>query len=301
MGIKRNSDGFAYFIIGGVEMLDKSDYLTSYDYLNKRLTENDPHYLRQKDGYDGEAYLFAQLKRCSFPMLVCHDLLLSRGVTTQLDFVIILSDRILLLDVKHYKGSYTYQDGEFYDRKKEKLGSNPLIQLHRASNVLEAILKDGGINMPIELKLIFTHEQFCLYGNQPDLPIVLLSQIVNYFNYLEKVSGPLTDYHHRIASYLENIKLKRNPYEKLPKYSFESLNKGIFCLDCDKTYTISRHRNLVCDKCGCRESKSVAVSRMIAEFELLFPDVKPSPKLLKEWCGDLVSIELVGIVLRRCR
>lgn len=35
-------------------MLEKSDYLTSYDYLNKRLTENDPHYLRQKDGYDGE-------------------------------------------------------------------------------------------------------------------------------------------------------------------------------------------------------------------------------------------------------
>ena len=160
-------------------------------------------------------------------------------------------------------------------------------------------LLDRGQFTLIEKKLIFINPEFTLYGNQPDLPIVLRSQLNEYLKSIESQADPLQNYPHQVAAYLEKIKLAQNPYEKTPKYSYEMLDKGILCKSCGENHLREGHRSLLCSSCGLSETKSSAIERMIEEYRLLFPDRKFTPTILKEWCGNVVSLDLCGRVLRK--
>lgn len=283
-------------------MLEKPTNVKILEVLHRRMRfeeDDEKSYWRIIKGFEGECEFYEWLKKYSFPMLILYDLFLTCGISTQLDFVIITANKIFLLDVKNFKGDYHYRNGEFYTSWNEKVTSNPITQLNRGYNVLEGSLKKTGMRPLIEKKLIFINPEFTLYGNQPDLPIVLRSQLNEYLKSIESQADPLQNYPHQVAAYLEKIKLAQNPYEKTPKYSYEMLDKGILCKSCGENHLREGHRSLLCSSCGLSETKSSAIERMIEEYRLLFPDRKFTPTILKEWCGNVVSLDLCGRVLRK--
>src|SRR5699024_11004597 len=87
--------------------------------------------------------------------------------------------------------------------------------------------------------------------------------------------------------YREHI--EKNPFERLPAYPYEKLNKGIFCLNCQEQLNREGRYHVRCTKCSYREWIDSAILRNIVEFNILFPKEKMNKSKMGEWCGDIAS------------
>ncbi len=164
--------------------------------------------------------------------LVINDLLLEVGDTVfQIDTLIIFYGRIYLIDVKNFEGEYCYEDGLF----KTITGSekkDPMLQLNWCHLALRQLLQKYGYNLPIEACLVFINPDFTLF--QPSLKpqIILPTQVNSFIKKLHKLPAKLSDKHHKLADLLVSLHKTENPYVRLPKYHYDTMEKGITCGAC---------------------------------------------------------------------
>ncbi|WP_349407820.1 nuclease-related domain-containing protein [Pseudalkalibacillus sp. SCS-8] len=269
--------------------------------LNVRLplTEHDRNnYSFAEKGFAGEVKFDEWLSPLLKGKIVLNDLLLQHNNTVfQIDSLVITSPKILMFEVKNYEGDY-YVEGDLWYLLSGKEIKNPLHQLQRNKVLLQALLHEAGVKIPIDSYVVFMNPDFHLYQSPVNLPIIYPNQLKRFAEQLKKERSYVNDRHKELANHLASLHLSENPNARLPEYHYDGLRKGIMCPACKVKYKELRKTYLVCDSCGSAESYEPAVLRTAEEFQLLFPGEKITTNRIHEWCGVIKYKKTIRAVLR---
>lgn len=268
-------------------------------YLNARMVFNSSEVLNFSNlekGYEGELKSDVWLRGLTDEWLILNDLLLEyNGSKFQIDTLIIAYEKIYLLDVKYFEGDYSIKDNKWYNPA-DVLQKNPLHQLERCETLLKKLLHNLGYDFPIESYLIFNNLEFHLYTTSINPAIIFPTQLNRFLKKLNTRPVKLYKKHFQLAEQINARHIVESPYSRLPSYTYESLKKGILCLNCK---TFFSDESLVCKKCGCIEDGEAAILMSIKEYMLLFPERKITTNDIYDWCGRIKSKKAIRRVLSK--
>lgn len=262
------------------------------------LSEKEKLQLSNKEkGYAGELK-FDSLVR-DLDTLVINDLLLDVGDTVfQIDTLIIYTERIYLIDVKNFEGEYCYDNGIF----KTITGSekkDPMLQLNRCHSALRQLLQKYRYKLPVEASLVFINPEFTLFQPSQNPQITLPSQVNSFIKKLYKTPAKLSDKHHKLADTLVSLHRTENPYLRLPKYHYDSMEKGMTCGSCHSFNVSVSITKITYMECGFEERVESAVLRNVEELKILFPDIKITTNLVFEWCKVITPKKKIRRILSK--
>ncbi|MGP6146408.1 nuclease-related domain-containing protein [Jeotgalibaca sp. A122] len=213
-----------------------------------------------------------------------QDLVISQDRICQIDLLLIGSQKIHILDAKHWEGTYKVGPDGFMD-----LTHDPLHQLERAKRMVAEILRKMRVPLPVEARLVFTNPNVTLYGLTAEMPIVLPQQLDSYFQKIRMTEAAMSDWQLRLGERFVGMHVNDNRYRKLMSYDHDSVRPGIMCGECRGVMREHSRKMLGCSNCGLTEPKLVGLKRTKKEFERLFPNHKKPVESLYRWCGGLVS------------
>ncbi len=245
-------------------------------------------------GYEGELKSDVWLKGLADDWLILNDLLFEyRGSLFQIDTLIIVYEKIFLLDVKNFEGDHSIKEDKWYtpSGKPEK---NPLHQLERCETLFKQLSNELGNKIPVESYLIFINPEFHLYTSSINPAIIFPTQLNRFLKKLNTGPVKLSKRHRDFAQQLVDLNIEESPYTGILKYNYEQLKKGITCANCK---TLFLDNTLICKKCGFAEGVDAAVLRSVKEFTLLFPERKITTNEIYEWCGGIKSKKVIRRVL----
>jgi hypothetical protein len=122
---------------------------------------------------------------------------------------------------------------------------------------------------------------------------------VNWF--LRKLNteySKLNDGLEKLADLLVSLDLVDSPFATYPPYDFGMMKKGTSCGTCHRLSTFVRGNKLVCGDCGAVEHIDTAVVRNVQELKMLFPEMRITTALVREWCGIIDSKKMLARILK---
>jgi len=246
-----------------------------------------------KKGYDGETKWHKLLKReLTSNCIVLYDLLLDRSDSLfQLDCIIIQQRVIWHLEIKNYEGDFIMKNEKMYKLPGEHEVNNPLNQIERGQRLMGDLLKIHAFHFPIKSYVIFVHSEFSLYQLQRHMPIILPTQINQFITGINQTPSKMNTTHNRLANQLWSLRVSHSLSNRLPKYEFDQLKKGIPCIECNGWMVAGgvHGKSLLCDTCGKSESRESAILRSVCDFHLLFPSVKITTDIIWKWINETLS------------
>ncbi|MCT8139459.1 NERD domain-containing protein [Anaerobacillus sp. CMMVII] len=274
-------------------MLIKSRYesaeLKLFRSLNNRmnLSEKDfATYRSLEKGFIGEKKFDEWTEQLPDNFLIINDLLLECNNTTfQIDSVVIASGpTVFIFEVKNFEGDYVVDVEEWSTLYGTNI-NNPIHQLKRCETLLCKLLKQLGINPNIVTNVVFINPEFTLYNSPLDLPIIFPTQIKRFMEKLKLKSAKLRKNEIELAKLLVSMHKTESPYKRTPPYSYELLQKGIPCVNCQSFNLYYTEKMIVCENCRQKEIAKAAILRSVEEFKLLFPDKRITTNGVYEWCN----------------
>ncbi|QQK77956.1 NERD domain-containing protein [Salicibibacter cibarius] len=255
-------------------------------------------YLNLEQGYAGELIMDAWLEDLSIDCLVINDVLLEQNRNLfQIDTLVIFQEKISVLDAKHNDGDF-YIDGDKWKASSGTEIQDPLLQRKRSMTLLRKLLQSHRINIPIESFLVFTHPEFYLYNDSPQLPAVFPTQMPRFLKKMNSQTSRLGQKHEKIAEQLLALHKDENPRTRLPEYDYDGLKKGVVCSGCH-SFMQYRRKTWFCSGCGMAEDNETVVMRSVAEYRLLFPDRKITTNAIYDWCGLSASTRNINRILAK--
>lgn len=248
------------------------------------------HYINLEKGYKGELLFDSWLERKLFnERLILNDLLLeSNNTVFQIDSLVITSETTFLFEVKNFEGDFHLEADRFYTHLKKEI-SNPLLQLERSESLLRRLFQEHGFNPAIKAYVVFVNPEFFLYRTPLNLPIIFPTQLNRFLSNMNTKSSFMKEGHSKLAEKLVAIQKDESPYKRLPRFSYEQLEKGVICKFC---YSFIFERNgskVICHKCGKTENMNEAILRTVEEYMLLFPNRRITSRDIYEWCKGIRS------------
>ncbi|MFF2446293.1 nuclease-related domain-containing protein [Neobacillus sp. NPDC058068] len=264
------------------------------------LTEEEKwNYLNLKKGYEGEVMFDSLTEKIKSECLILNDLLLELNNSKfQID-TLIIQEKLFLFDVKNHEGDHYYDNGDFKSMKTGKLLKNPLDQLKRCETLFRQLLQKHGYYLPVVSWVVFINPEFTLYQAPKNEPIIYPTQLNTLMKKLNSWSGKLNGKHTKLADLLVSMHIVESPYPRVPHYEYERLRKRIICSLCQSFVISISGGKIVCDNCGCEEDVDSAVLRSVKELKLLFPDRKITTSLVQDWCGGIVSVNVIRRILHQ--
>lgn len=238
-----------------------------YLFLRMKLSAKEvKHYFNLVKGYQGELK-FDEFSTClTNNWVILNDLLLECNNTVfQIDAMLLSEDKLYLIEVKNFEGDYYIEGDRWYSITKKEI-KNPLLQLQRCESLLRQLLQDLGIKeVCIESYVVFVNSEFHLYHASMDLPIIFPTQLNRFFKKIDNKPPFIEKGQKQFAEKLVSLLITDFPYSRLPKYSYENLNKGIYCLGCHSFSDEQQKEFIVCERCGTHEN--VEASLYLLAFE----------------------------------
>lgn len=281
----------------------KSVELTTLELLNRRMkldAEQMKSYINLSKGYAGEVLFDSFTERLSDEYLVLNDLLFEVNNTIfQIDALIIAKDRIYVYEIKTFEGDYLYeyQSDKLFKRPRFEV-INPLHQQSRSESLLQQLLRGQGINLQIDSSIVFIDSSFVLYQAPTDKPIIFYNQLERLINQLNNQAGALTSHHKKVADRLMGLHKSSSVYQRLPRFGYGELRKGMPCLKCHSFSGAVGQVNYICKACNYSETVETTVLRSIEEFRILFPERKVTTKNIYEWCSVVRERRIRNVLLK---
>lgn len=278
----------------------ESHWLLGLTYLAERgalSQESRLELLNQQKGLEGErrfdSLILQQLKGDA---LILNDLLLTyAGKTCQIDTLIVTGDKMILYEVKNYKGNFTLNRGQLQTVSGRTL-NNPAVQLSRTATLIQRMLEDGDISVTLEKYVVFVHPTFHLYHSNASDPFIFPTQIEAHFSRLSQKMGPLNETGYYLISKLLEAERKEAAYQNtLPAYTFSDCLKGLSCLRCSSLKLDKSQRRVTCRRCGHQASMSETIYFNIEQYRFLFPERRINTRNIAEW----INIDVQNKRLRR--
>lgn len=285
-----------------VKNRSKSNYLCAMEALDKRmalLNDEISHLLNMQKGFEGEVLFDSLLENyLDLDALILNDLLFTeKGSTFQIDSMIITGDKILLFEVKNYEGNFQFNSHHFLTFSGKEIG-NPLNKLDETSIKMRQLLSKWNISFPFDSTLIFVHPTFTLYNAPTVSPIVFPTQIRDHFYRMNRYTLPLSKKHYQLADKMMNEHQSESAFQrKLPIYTYDSLKKGLWCINCTSQNLLLTQRTCSCIVCGHSSSLEAVILRQIEDFKLLFFDSKVTTSIMYGWLGAAISMKRIRKIL----
>lgn len=271
--------------------------------LNKRLELSDEekrYYSYLDKGYKGELQFDTMTEKLTSSCLILNDLLLEVEKTTfQIDTLIIFAGTLYLFEIKTNQGDYLYKQEGLTSTTTGVTIKNPLDQLNRTKLLFKKLLNQLGYNFKIQGSVFFFYPEFTLYHAHPDLPFIFPTQIKRLLDNLNNQPGEVSSNHKKLATKLVSLHRIDTSFDKLPKYNYDELKKGITCSECESYSLEVNHKYLVCRDCGSKELVESTVIRTVEEFRLLFPDRAIKTSIIKEWCVVIQNDKRIRRILAK--
>lgn len=284
----------------------KPDLLAVLEHLNSRksLPEIETlNYERQSQGYIGEDKIRRLLlEHLDVKPLALFDFrFMANNDECQIDCLLLFQNECVLIEVKNYSGEYVYRDAEiFFNGSMKRLYSQPFPQVARAKVLLGDLFRLLGIRINISEKIVFISDKFYLYEVPGNLPVFYNATLDRFLRELNDKRCDLSDYHLKIAAKLKSVRLKNSVYEKIPEYEYDTIQKGIPCVNCSNwmtKLTDKSRKHLVCASCGNLETTDDAILRMVREYNLLFKDRKITSAAIYDWTNSIISQKVIRNIL----
>jgi hypothetical protein len=270
--------------------------------LNARMElpeEDKKNYYSLKKGYEGEVMFDLLTEQLQSDCYILNDLLLKvNNNKFQID-TLIIKDTLHLFDVKNFEDDYYYENGEFYSKHGTKISTNPLDQLKRCDSLFRQLLQKHGFRIPLESNVVFINPNFTLYQAPKNEPLIFPTQINSLIKKLNTTTRNLTGKHKQLAELLNSLHFVESPYPRLVHYEYGQQRKGFICCLCQSFSVCVDHKMLVCNDCGHHETVDAAVVRSVEELKLLFPDRKITTSAVMEWCGGVLSDNIIRRILNK--
>lgn len=267
--------------------------------VHKKLAEEDENnFVSLEKGWLGEKQFDQLLLGLTNENLILNDLLLKVNNTLfQIDSLLITQKKIFIFEVKNYEGDYYIKDGRLHIMNGKEI-KNPLIQTSRSESLFRQLLQELRFNVPVESNVIFINPEFYLYEAPVNGPYVFHAQLGRFLKKLDAgAASGVSGGHIELAKKLASLHITKNPYSRLPDYTYEELEKGIVCKSGCLFMEVINQNYLSCPICGESENKESAVLRAVKEFSLLFPDRKITTNDVMEWCGVISKKRVRKILL----
>jgi hypothetical protein len=279
----------------------ESDELKMMNLLQCRMefTEKEKQrHFKLRKGYEGEGKYDEWMESLEIEHLTLNDLLLEMNDTTfQIDSSVIVQDALLHFEVKNSEGDYYYED-ELLKKMNGTEIKDPLLQLERSTSLLRQLLNSLGFHLEIKSYIVFINPEFTLYQAPKNAPIILPSQLNRFMKKLNKKHSRLNNMHKKLAEKLLALHKVDNPYQRLPKYTYEQLTKSVICVKCHQFIEKIIKKEFVCSYCGTHEKVETAVIRSIGEIQLLFPEKKITTTEVYDWCNGVLSRKTIRHILK---
>lgn len=271
-------------------------------YTRSNLSEQEKYYyLSLEKGFEGEKKFdmladdYLQVER-----YIINDLLLEvNNSFFQIDKLIISQGAIHLIDIKNFQGDYYMDSNKLFSAATKREYKNPVIQLKRSETLFRLLLQNLKQSFPVESSIIFINPEFTLYQAPMDQPLILPTQVNRFLIDLNNTSSKLNDNHKKLAHKLVSLHKASNPYTILPKYTYEDLQKGIFCRTCQSFMVPIKNSYLICTGCGGREKLEQAILRNTEEFKLLFPGKNITTRNIHNWCSAELHTRTICRILKK--
>ncbi len=244
---------------------------------------------KERKGRIGEYYLKSLIETKLNPEIsVISDYRFEvNGSECQIDFLILLNQSCIIIEVKNYYGDFEIRPDGFYRLNPLRKIKHPFSQVERAEIMLHSHLKRLNLNLNIKYYVVFVNEQFSLYCLTRDMPVVMASQLNRFLDSLnEEVYDKKHEY---IVRRLEDSRLLKSRYELELNLDFNKAKKGLACQYCSGWLEVDTYKQLKCQSCGTREEIESAIGRSITELETLFPSDEITLRRLLEWIDHTYS------------
>nr|WP_304217428.1 nuclease-related domain-containing protein [Fredinandcohnia onubensis] len=266
----------------------------------KLAEEDENNYVSLEKGWLGEKQFDQLLLGLTNENLLLNDLLLKVNNTLfQIDSLLITQKKIFIFEVKNYEGDYYIKDGRLHIMNGKEI-KNPLIQTSRSESLFRQLLQELRFNVPVESYVIFINPEFYLYKAPVNGPYVFHAQLGRFLKKLDAgAASGVSGGHLELAEKLASLHITKNPYSRLPDYTYEELEKGIVCKSGCLEYEDTNRQTLVCNKCGFVEDKESAILRSVEEFRFLFPEKRITVDIIYNWCKVIRSKKTIQKILSK--
>ncbi|SER70319.1 Nuclease-related domain-containing protein [Gracilibacillus ureilyticus] len=276
----------------------KSTELLVYEHLAKRksLSEAEAKKHRKlKRGYEGEVLFDSYVEEIKQDYILIRNMWLScNGKVFEIDHALLIENAIYLYEVKNFIGEYYYSDDKLYLFSGREI-DDPLTQLKRTESLLNQLFHQLGYQVPTQAAVVFVNPE-CTIFKAPRNKLLLPTQLNRYFRTLPQ-NRPIDPKFHHLSNKLNSLRLEKSPYEKLPEFHYEDLQKGIPCLKCNGFYKRAEGKMCICQNCGEKELAQSAILRNIEEFMILFPSEKVTSEKIRDWCNIPVPLRRISYTL----
>ncbi|MGP4081324.1 nuclease-related domain-containing protein [Pseudalkalibacillus sp. R45] len=229
-----------------------------------------------------------------------NDLLLKMNNSYfQIDSLIISQGVIHLLDIKNFQGDCYLESDKLFSRKTNREYKNPVDQIKRSGTLFSQLLQTLKHNYLLETFVIYINPEFTLYQAPMEQPFILPTQLNRFLTDLNTTPSKLNNGHKKLAQQLISLHQTKNPFTILPQYSYETVQKGIYCRKCKSFRITKRINDFVCGKCGEHEKIDLAIIRSVEEFKLLFPERKITTPNIYDWCRADINKKTISRALKK--
>ncbi|MGD6778558.1 nuclease-related domain-containing protein [Sutcliffiella horikoshii] len=278
--------------------------LKIYQLLNsrKKLLENErKHLYTLQKGYEGEVLFDSMTSSIQTDCLILNDLLLPQNKNTfQIDSLIIIPEKIYLIEVKNFEGDYFYEHDRLYTRiPPESEVTNPLIQLNRSESLFRQLLQKLGYNVPIQSIVVFVNPEFTLYQAPINKTFLYPGQINRFLQSFHSTSSRLENNHKTLADQLKSLHIPDAPFYLPPSYQFDELRKGIPCFFCGAFGATTKGAYSYCVVCDKKERMDTRILRSVDQFTILFPGLTITTKRIHDWSNGEFGKRVIRRVLQK--
>lgn len=250
-------------------------------------------------GYEGENEVYIWLGEFgSWEWLIFYDLWFEMGNGTQADIIVVADTTWFLFEVKNYDGHFRYENGESW-LNNLRFKDNVMSRMDQRVRKLQYIADELHMGIKVEGAMIFINEHCSVEIDQGfNFDIVMRNNLKQYLRDMKR-AHPNRLGHKYLESVNNAIGKYRgeSPFKPTPigVEAFGELRKGIPCVACGDFNTVSRHKTVLCTKCGSSENKSAAIIRSAKQLRLLYFDQPEmvTRKNVYEFMGNMISATTV--------
>ncbi|WP_338471483.1 nuclease-related domain-containing protein [Niallia sp. XMNu-256] len=258
------------------------------------------YYLNLEKGYEGELLFDKLSENIKEERYFLNDLLFEvNNSYLQIDSLIISQGLIHLFDIKNFQGDCYLEQDKLFNVKSKREYKNPIDQLKRSTTLFRQLLNNLHCNYLIDSLVIFVNPEFTLYQAPMNQPFILPTQLNRYINEINHSPSKLNDGHTKLAKTLLSLHQSKNPFESIPNYNYDQLQKGIYCSNCKCFFVFLNNNIFSCKKCGYQEKIELAILRNTEELRLLFPDIKITTNMVYDWCQTELNQKTIRRILKK--
>ncbi|MGO4936043.1 nuclease-related domain-containing protein [Fundicoccus sp. Sow4_H7] len=197
------------------------------------------------------------------------------GKRMEADFIIVMQDQRLVLEVKNYDGQFKLIDGKNY-LNHVLIDSDIFNQMTYRLNRLKIIAANVDPQIRVHGAVVFIGENCEIeINNSFEFEVLQRHQLKCWLRKIRELTDyPMhSKYIKECCDVLNAVRIE-NPFKarSLSDEDFFKLKKGIICMNCTNLGIQTTHKKVSCQFCGMAERKSDVILRMGRELRILFYD-----------------------------